>query len=157
MKKDILTRPELLEIMSLLSGAETKLLSFNDFDRYLLGKFLIWIGEFGVVAEKLYDLLNKYEEETKSIEKSKKKVKLKERKLEFTRRTEFIEKQLKTGNKGMLTLQHDFKFLVTLFLYLSRSTLSLKAKAFESFTTNRMEYSQKLSEYDIAKKRGWRQ
>lgn len=118
MEKDDLTRGELLKLLFLISGNEMKLLNFGDFERYLGGKFYAWIRDFVSCAELLYDY-------KAAIEKKKFKVN------ENTRlMLENIRRQL----------LHNIKFLVDVFFYLSRSTLSLEATGFDTITKNRYEY-----------------
>ena len=44
--KEEMSREDISELFYLLSGAEVKVLSFKEYDRYLLAKFLTWVGEF---------------------------------------------------------------------------------------------------------------
>jgi hypothetical protein len=123
-KKDDLTRSELLEMMYLLSSSEIKLANFGEHDRYLLGKFLAWIRDFTNVCEILYDYREAYE------------------KID----AEDPDKETKEDMKGLMEsnrkyMLHNIKFLVDLFLYLSRSTLSLSMSAFEILSTAKYEYA----------------
>jgi hypothetical protein len=115
-KKDDLTRSELLELLYLLSSSEIKLANFGDWDRYLLGKFLAWIRDFVSMAEILYDYKEKYKNS----------------------KNERLKSLMENNRKFML---HNIKFLVDIFLYLSRSTLSLSMSAFEILSTSRYEYA----------------
>lgn len=54
-KKPKLTRSDVLEVLYLLSGTESKLLNYGEWDRYVILKFFVWIREFVKVAELLYD------------------------------------------------------------------------------------------------------
>lgn len=121
-KKEDLTRSELLEMLYLLSSSEIKLANFGDWDRYLLGKFLAWIRDFVSMAEILYDYKEKYD---KINEKDKTK--------------KNITKNLMENNRKFML--HNIKFLVDIYLYLSRSTLSLSMSAFEILSTSRYEYA----------------
>lgn len=127
-KKDDLERSELLEMLYLLSSSEIKLANFGDYDRYLLGKFLAWIRDFVSICEILYD----YKEEYDNIEKDGD-----ENDKSYLDKKD-IRKLMENNRKYML---HNVKFLVDIFLYLSRSTLSLSMNAFEILTTSKYEYA----------------
>lgn len=118
MEKEDLTRKDLLKLLYLLSGTEIKLVNFGDYDRYLQGKFYAWIRDFVASAESLYD----YKQE---INKGNIKV------------NNNTKKMLENIRVKML---HNIKFLCDVYLYLSRSTLSLEATAFDTITKNRYEY-----------------
>lgn len=124
-KKEDLTRSELLELLYLLSSSEIKLANFGDWDRYLLGKFLTWIRDFVSIAEILYD----YREHYHPKEGEEKKLSEKEKR---------IDKLMENNRKMML---HNIKFLVDIYLYLSRSTLSLTMAGFQTLSTQRYEYA----------------
>jgi len=123
-KKD-LTRDELLELLYLLTADELKLTNLSEYDRYLLGKFFTWIRDFVKLGEFIFDL----------------------------------EIQIaKSGNKELQTqiseirrmVLHNIKFSVDIYLYLMRSTLGVKAFAFESFTKAKYEYEYNQSGGNVA-------
>jgi len=123
--KEALTREELLELLYLITGIETKLVNYTEDDRYILGKYYAWIRDFVNAAELFYDVQSqireamlKYDEDTKK---------------QLTKTLEYI--------RGLLL--HDVKFAIDVFLFLSRSTLSIDAKAFEMLLTSKMEYEYK--------------
>lgn len=168
-KKDDLTRSELLEILYLLSSSEIKLANFGEWDRYLLGKFLAWIRDFVSSCEILYDYKEMYEKfDVKKDEASSKIAidaeiadykKTLEVCFNYTEETEKDEKiklmmskyeeSLPSTMKDIISLMennrkfmlHNIKFLVDIFLYLSRSTLSLGMNAFEILSTSKFEYA----------------
>lgn len=102
-RKDELTRDDMLELLYLLSGTETKLLNLTEWDRHIMLKFLVWIREFVKLSEQIFDYENdlKKKETYKSV------------------RTQQLFKNIKR------TMSHDVKFLVDLYLALVRTTLSL--------------------------------
>ncbi len=118
-KKDDLTREELLELLYMLTNIELKLTNLQEYDRYLLGKYFTWVRDLTKLAEFLYD----YEQQLEKFNFKKYKQEIKE-----------ILDQIK---KMML---HDVKFSVDVFLFLSRSTLGLEAFAFDSLSKSRFEY-----------------
>lgn len=130
-KKEDLTRSELLEILYLLSSSEIKLANFGDWDRYLLGKFLAWIRDFVSICEVLYDYKEKYEEIPEADKDDEKAM------TSATIKSD-IKNLMENNRKYML---HNIKFLVDIFLYLSRSTLSLSMSAFEILSTSKYEYA----------------
>jgi hypothetical protein len=136
-KKEDLTRSELLDMLYLLSSSEIKLANFGDWDRYLLGKFLAWIRDFVSICEILYDYKEFYDPEKHSEEEKKDPEKAKQIDKEVGRSPE-IAKLMENNRKFML---HNIKFLVDIYLYLSRSTLSLSMSAFEILSTSRYEYA----------------
>jgi hypothetical protein len=46
MKKEEIGIEEVSEIMNIATAVETKLTNINQHERYILGKYLIWIGEY---------------------------------------------------------------------------------------------------------------
>lgn len=132
MKKDDLTRSELLNLLYLLSSSEIKLANFGDWDRYLLGKFLAWIRDFVSIAEILYDYKDKYDKAQQKDEGEET-----DKKDQYMYNPETM--RLLENNRNYML--HNIKFLVDIFLYLSRSTLSLSMSAFEILSTSRYEYS----------------
>lgn len=143
-KKPILTREELLEILYLISGTESKLLNYNEWDRYVILKFFVWIREFIKIAEILYD----YEDELKKKENTCKNCKrfieteeqnnkclckLPEPYSTLTPRA----KKLLLNNS--LLIQHNAKFLIDLYLNIARTSMSLNAAAFVELLKNKYE------------------
>ncbi len=144
MKKPDLERTDLLQLLYLLAGSEIKLVNFGEFDRYLLGKYYAWIRDFVAAAENLYDVETDFVKfKTDCLKKATEGKKAgKEKVLNHT------QEMLKGSKKKLL---HDIKFLVDIFFYLSRSTLSLEGAAFDTITKQRYEYyypnqSQQLSQ-----------
>jgi len=112
MKKQELNREDLSEILYLLTSEEIKLLAFNEWDRYLLGKFFAWVRDFMLTAEKIFELSEKEKDES-----------------------------LKAyWLKAKKEMESVIRFLVDVFNYIARSTLSKDAYAFEVLTTQRIEY-----------------
>jgi hypothetical protein len=120
MKKEDLTRSELLDMLYMLTSVELKLANLGEYDRYLLGKYFTWVRDFVALAEFLYD----YQSEIKNCN--------------FTPEAKKdIEDTLKAIQK---TILHDVKFSVDIYLYLIRSTMGLTAFAFDSLSRQRFEY-----------------
>ena len=118
-KKENLTRSELLDILYNIGSVESKLANYNNWDRYLLLKFHVWIRDFVQKAEHLYDFMEKHEQNN------------------YNNLTERTIKNLKLCKNLM---EHMIKFLVDLYLNISRTTLSLGGSAFFESLNNRFEY-----------------
>jgi len=121
MQKDDLTRNDLLRTLYLLAANEIKLVNFGEWERYLLGKYYAWIRDFVASAEILYDYRDKIEAKDSEIKIN-----------------ENTKKMLENVRVKML---HNIKFLCDVYLFLSRSTLSLGATAFDTISKNRYEYA----------------
>ncbi|MEM4878276.1 MAG: hypothetical protein QW616_05975 [Thermoplasmata archaeon] len=113
-KKEELTLEEMNEVLYLLASDEIKLLNFTYNDRYILGKFYAWIREF----VKLVEEIQRFEKDYKKL----------------------TEEQKITLQKIKQIMSHNFKFLVDVFAFLSRSTMSINSKAFEEFLKQKYEY-----------------
>jgi hypothetical protein len=120
-KKKKLTREELLEILYLISGNESKLLNYGEWDRYVILKFFVWIREFIKVAELLFD----YEDQLKTWEENKE--------AKLSKRT----KKLLENNS--LLIQHNAKFLIDLYLNIGRTSMSIGMSGFLEAIRNKYE------------------
>lgn len=116
-KKEVLTREDLLEIMYMLTGVESKLVNFASWDRYVLLKYFVWVREFVKLTEILYD----YEE------------KLKKNNIKINNNT----KQTFENNK--MLMQHNVKFLIDLYLNIMRTSLSVGATGFLEILKQKFE------------------
>lgn len=121
--KEKLTRSDLLELLYLCSSIEIKLVNFGAWERYVNGKFFVWIREFVKIAEMMYDYRERVDSDVKSG------------KLVLRTRTE----RLLENNERLI--EHNIKFLVDLYLNLMRSTLSLGATGFMEILKNKFELS----------------
>lgn len=115
--KEFLTIKDISEVQNILVSTEAKLTNFDDWDRYVIGKYYIWVCEYAkryskslraeVFYEKIWDNLN---DRTKSL------------------RAEISKEYAET-----------YKLLVHVFCYLIRTPLSIQGAAFERLTTERKE------------------
>ena len=126
MKKDKLTYEDINQLLYLLTSDEAKLLNLKEYDRYILGKFYTWIREFVKILEEIYKLKQQLKE-GKLVDKE-------------------TEESLQKTEQIMI---HNVKFLVDVFLFLSRSSLSINAKAFVEFLKQKFEYEYKGSEVEM--------
>jgi hypothetical protein len=122
-KKEKLTRSELLELLYMLTANEAKLVNYNEWDRYIILKFFVWIREFIKVAELLFDIQDDYN--------------LKEKL--GTLKTTPRFKQLLDNNIRLC--EHNAKFLIDLYLNIARTTLSLQATGFLESLHTKFEFS----------------
>lgn len=121
MDKEDLDYTDISSLLYLITTDETKLLNLTPYERYVLGKFYTWIREFVKLLEEIYYLKKKY----------------------FNTFTEEEKETIEEIRKIMI---HNTKFLIDVFLFLSRSTLSIYAKAFEEFLKQKFEYEYKQPE-----------
>ena len=112
MRKSKLEREDLLELLYLLTGNESKLLNYGEWDRYVALKFFVWIREFIKVAELLYD----YQDDLKKRNKENK---------EGESEIDDITQQMLDNNERLI--EHNAKFLIDLYFNIGRTTLSLGA------------------------------
>lgn len=115
-KKEQLTRSEILELLHSCSSAESKLWNFSEWERYVHLKFFVWIREFTKISEIMFDQKEKMMKDPNISERSKILLKNNER-----------------------LIEHNTKFLVELYFNMARTTLSLNATAFIEFLKNKFE------------------
>lgn len=120
-KKPKLSRSEMLEVLYLIGGTESKLLNLGSWDRYVILKFFVWIREFVKVLELYFD----YREHLTELEKKKQ--------LVLSDRC----KRMLDNNERLL--EHNVKFLVDLYLNIGRSSLSLGGTGFLEPLKNKFE------------------
>jgi len=137
MQKEPLTKSDVEEILFLMTSIDQKILNYNEWDRYVIVKLFPWVKDYSTIC-KTWMI---YEEQFK--------------KGEFDEDFVICEKQdiTKKGVKPILVdtkdiiseitkyLQHNLKFLISIFLLVSNSTLSIDGAAFETLTTSKFEYS----------------
>lgn len=115
-KKPNLTRSELLEVLYLLAGTESKLVNYSEYDRYVILKFFVWIREFIKVAELLYD----YEDD-------------------LLKKNKLTPRGMQLFNNTKSKVEHNAKFLIDLYFNISRTTLSLGATGILELIKNKYE------------------
>lgn len=121
-QKDELTLEEINQLLYLLTTEESKLLNLDAYERYIFGKFYAWIREFVKLIEEIYRLENDLKNDN------------------------IYDSDLeKTIKKVLYISMHNVKFLIDVFLYLSRTSLSLDAEAFKKFLEQKFEYEYKTT------------
>lgn len=149
-KKPKLNRAELLEMLYLLGSVESKLLNYSEWDRYVILKFFVWIREFAKMCEQLFDYvddLTKKEATCKNCNMLSLNY-LRSKGLstdEFCHCDKFKPKlNMSTRTRQLIFnierhIEHDTKFLVDLYLNISRTSLSLGATGLLELTRNKYE------------------
>jgi len=145
-KKPELTRSEILEILYLLSAAEAKLHNYSDWDRYIILKFFVWIRELVKIYERLID----YEDWLKEQEKTCRVCGLQiapvigGKTAPCTCDTpkpcfKLTERSIRLFKNNKLSMQHDIKFLVDLYVNIARSSMSVGGAGFLELLKNKFE------------------
>jgi len=149
MQKEPLTRSDLEEILFLMTSIDQKIVNYNEWDRYVIVKLFPWVKDYSTIC-KTWML---YEEQYDKGEFDKDFTIIKENQIDVTdEKTKLLAKKETTikpileETKRIVTeiskyMQHNLKFLISVFLLVSNSTLSIDGAAFETLTTSRYEYS----------------
>jgi len=145
MRKEPLTRSDIEEILFLMTSIDQKIVNYNEWDRHMLVKFFPWIKDYSTIC-KTWML---YEEQYKKGDFDTEftitgKIKLVDSKTNKEYETEIkpvLEEVKNIIAEVSKYLQHNLKFLISTFLLIQNSTLSIDGAAFETLTTARYEYS----------------
>jgi len=146
-RKEKLSRSELLELLYSLTGNEMKLLNMGAWDRYVILKYFVWIRDFVKNIEIMYDYQEKINQDIKDD---------KPVEAEDIRRAERLKKLIQENEK---LAEHMIKFMVDLYFNMSRTTLSLNATGFMELLTNKHEVvypNQNINPSMQEKKSWWR-
>jgi hypothetical protein len=122
-KKQNLSREEMLELLYMLSSTESKLVNYEEWDRYVIVKFFIWIREFVKIMELFFDFKENLESR------------------ELTGGIETTERTKRVYKSVMRLMEHNVKFLVDLYFNIIRSTLSIGATGMLEILKNKYEVS----------------
>lgn len=165
MKKDPLDKSDIEEILFLMTSIDQKIVNYDDWDRYVIIKLFPWVKDYSTVI-KTWMI---YEEQFKKgnfdndftvtaadpdkpadldphadIAAAIDVLDLKKQKKDPAVKKD-PDKPILAETKQIVTettkyMQHNLKFLVSVFLLVSNSTLSIDGAAFETLTTSRFEY-----------------
>lgn len=149
--KNDLSRSELLELMSLLSSKEAKLVNYDLELRYINMKFFVWIEEFILVAELLYD----YQDDLLIWENTCKDCNMLFQKLDISKKNVFCRCPIETRKpvyvmterqkKAIINIrrlfEHNAKFMISLYLNSARTTLSVGATGLLEVLKNKYEFA----------------
>ncbi len=126
-KKEPLTMSDVEEMLFLMTSIDQKILNYSAWDRYVVVKLFPWVKDFSTVCKTMMRYQQQYEETGGFNEEFK----------DQDTKLEVLE-IIKEINKYLL---HNLKFLISVFLLVSNTTLSIDGAAFETLTTSRFEYS----------------
>lgn len=147
-KKDVLTRQDLLEILNLISGKELKLWNLGEWDRYALTKFFVLIREFVVFEERLWDYKDDLGKKQNVCKNCKSYLEVngnnKLRKCICSNPEPSLilsPRSIQIFDNIMRTVEHDIKFLVDLYVNIGRSSLSFKGTAFLELIKQKFEFA----------------
>lgn len=144
-KKDKLTRGDLLELLYHLSSTEIKLVNFGEWDRYIILKYFVWIREFCKVAENLYDYQDDLLRKVNTCAECKKLITdFKGEKKECICQTSTPSKILTERTRRLIynnerNIEHACKFNIDLYLNIANSSLSIGATGFLEILKNKFE------------------
>lgn len=119
-KKPNLNRSELLELLYLIGATEQKLVNYDEWNRYVILKFFVWLRDFISVCELWFDVKDQLDDNQDIV--------LSDQENELLER----DRQL---------LEHNAKFLVDLYLNIGRTSLSINATGFFELMRNKYEIS----------------
>jgi len=137
-KKDRLTRSDLLELLYLLTSTESKLLNYGLYDRYIILKYFVWIREFVKLAEIMYDYRDDHEKnifDDNMYKHRDKLIRLKNKKIpdsffDTQKKIPMGENAVKLLENNQRMIEHNIKFLVDLYFNIARTTLSIGGTGF---------------------------
>lgn len=140
MQKEPLTKSDIEEILFLMTSIDQKIVNYNEWDRYVIVKLFPWVKDYSTICKTwmIYEEQikeGKFDNDFTIVEKH-----------NDANGKEIEVKPVFDETKNIITeitkyLQHNLKFLISMFLLVSNSTLSIDGAAFETLTTSRFEYS----------------
>ena len=119
MRKDELSKEDLSELLYLLTATELKMTRLSLRDRYILGKFFVWLRDFVSLTDEYYDFID---EERKNLG-----LDYNTTHARIDSETEDIEKLLERAMHSCLS---GTKFMSDIYLFILRSGLSIEGWAF---------------------------
>lgn len=122
-RKEVFNIADIQECQNILVSTEVKLTNFDDWDRYIVGKYYIWLSEFAKRYSKSLRAKKFYDEITSELSDRTKKARIE------------IEKEY----------AETYKLMVHVYCYLIRSPLSIGGTLINRFTTQRQEIEYKGS------------
>lgn len=139
MRKEVLTRSDVLELGALMSSEEVKLWNMSNPDRRVVGQLTAWINEAIEVLEVYHDY-NPYIGESEEIN-------LKH--IIFSEGLytpeEYAPIWETIKNKVILSMSHHVKFLLNIFFYAGRSSLSVNMEGFTAASSQKMIYDNRTT------------
>jgi hypothetical protein len=144
--KNNLNRSELMLLLNTIVGTEAKLLNYSEWDRYIILKFFVWVREFVKIAELNFDIMDKIHDKKNTCGACKKHIKTKDTSFKCAcinpvplwYKSEVLNSLINTNTQ---LIEHNVKFLIDLYLNISRTSLSLGASGFQELVRNKFEIS----------------
>lgn len=124
------SREEVMEMLQLMVGNESKLLNFNEYERYVFGRYFIKIREGFQVDELIWELYEKVKNQTNDPE------------------------VLKIWEQNIDRVNSTSKFFVDNFQWLTRSGMSIEGSGFDNILKNRFELAYPSKSNAPQEKRG---
>lgn len=115
--KDSLNQSDINTIQNILVSNEIKMTNFNDREKYVIGKYFIWVSEYAKRFSKALSAKQFYEKYDGKL----------------TQRTREARQEIEKD------YSNTYKLLVHVYCYLIRSPLSVKGALINRFTTNSQE------------------
>lgn len=115
--KDLLEIEEVDEIINILVSTELKLTNFNENDRYILGKYLLWVSEYGKRYSRAIRTRDYYRRQWSYL----------------TERTRSMRIDIEKDYAG------TFKQAVHTYCFLARSPLSIGGSLIDRLTSDKRE------------------
>jgi len=138
-KKDKLTRSEIAELLYCCTSAESKLVNYDSWDRYIANKYFVWIRHISMIAEILFG----YEELLVKKQKDNPEIKI------------VNERTFTLLDHSKIMIEQITKFNVDLYLNLARTTLSVGGHGFFDILNNRYEiHYPEMAQQQMQQKQG---
>jgi len=136
MQKEPLNKSDIEEILFLMTSIDQKIVNYDEWDRYVIIKLFPWVKDYSTICKTWMIYEEQFEKGNFNNDFSI---------VEATEGKQEI-KPILDETKNIISettkyLQHNLKFLISIFLLVSNSTLSIDGAAFETLTTSRYEYS----------------
>lgn len=157
LKKE-LTREEIMELLYHLSSTESKLLNYDEWERYVQLKFHIWINEYIKIIEQAFDYGDELTLKEDICKNCQLKISSKECKCKTPIPTVLLTARSQLCLKDIKKLsEHNAKFLMGVFMNIGKSSLSVNAVGIKEILKQRFEldYGTKPeSTYGMQKEKG---
>lgn len=120
-RKSELNRSDLHDILSLMASSETKLVQFNEWERYIVLKLFVWLREFCKIMELMIDYKDYLETKHKAGD------------LNFTDRAKV------SFNNAYKTGWGNARAIVELYFMIMRTSLSINGRLISDLTKDKFE------------------
>jgi hypothetical protein len=134
MKKKRWEKDDLFEASYLLTANEAKLWYLDEWERYIVGKFFVWLREFLSIEQTIISYQDSLDEN----------------------KTEISPEAKQSLEQSRMLMENINKTGIDCYLYVARTSLSVNGRAFETLTSNTYEivYPQDQSVVQQNEKKG---